>query len=389
MALAPAGTAPPRRIGLGGPLRFGNEGAGHNAGVDASRLVGLVLAGGRGRRMGRPKGSLVHEGGTLASRAAAALARVADEVLVATAPHDPNPAPGFPAIEDGPPAGRGPLAGIASGFAARPGADLLVLACDYPRVETDLLRALAARAAAIEADVVLLADGAGRDHPLVAVWRSTAAAAVERSVALGSLRVSDLVDSVRAIRVGPGELPAHDLDRALVNWNRPEDLGEVRYPRVMAGRGHLDDEGRASMVDVGAKAHTDRRATAEGTLQLGSEAFELLRDNRLAKGDALAVARLAGVQAAKRTADWIPLCHPVPLEHVEVGIELDAGSRTVRVTASARARWSTGVEMEALVAVSAACLALYDMTKGIDRAAEIGPVRLVSKEGGRSGSWSR
>jgi cyclic pyranopterin phosphate synthase len=143
------------------------------------------------------------------------------------------------------------------------------------------------------------------------------------------------------------------------------------------------------MVDVGDKPHTLRRAEAEGIVRLGPEAFDLLRENRLAKGDALAVARLAGVQAAKRTADWIPLCHPVPLEHVGVEIELDTAGRTARVVATARARWSTGVEMEALVAVSAACLALYDMAKGVDRAIEIGPIRLLSKEGGRSGSFRR
>jgi len=157
----------------------------------------------------------------------------------------------------------------------------------------------------------------------------------------------------------------------------------------MSGKGHLDRDGRASMVDVGGKSHTDRRATAEGSVRFNQEAFDLLRGNRLAKGDAMAVARLAGVQAAKRTADWIPLCHPVPLEHVEVKVELDDASRTARVVSSASARWSTGVEMEALVAVSAACLALYDMAKGIDRGIEIGPVRLLSKDGGRSGRWER
>ena len=143
------------------------------------------------------------------------------------------------------------------------------------------------------------------------------------------------------------------------------------------------------MVDVSAKAITHRVAVADGEVTLSAEAFRLLRRGALAKGDALAVARLAGIQAAKRTSDWIPLCHPVPLERIEVDIALRARGRAVRITARAEARWSTGVEMEALVAVSAAALAVYDMTKAIDRGAVIGKIALVEKRGGRSGPWRR
>ncbi len=143
------------------------------------------------------------------------------------------------------------------------------------------------------------------------------------------------------------------------------------------------------MVDVGSKRATRRRAVARGRIFLNRKAFEQLSDNRLAKGDALAVARLAGIQAAKRTAEWIPLCHAVPLEHVEVSVDLDEAGPTVTVTATATARWTTGVEMEALVAVSAACLAIYDMAKAVDRGMTIGEVQLLRKSGGRSGTWTR
>ena len=143
------------------------------------------------------------------------------------------------------------------------------------------------------------------------------------------------------------------------------------------------------MVDVGSKRSTRRRAVARGRVSLNRKAFKQLIENRLAKGDALAVARLAGIQAAKRTAEWIPLCHPVPLEHVEVAIDLDEAGLGVTVTATASARWTTGVEMEALVAVSAACLAIYDMAKAADRGITIEEVQLVRKSGGRSGNWSR
>ncbi len=143
------------------------------------------------------------------------------------------------------------------------------------------------------------------------------------------------------------------------------------------------------MVDVGNKRTTRRRAVARGIVRLNARAFAGLSRERLAKGDALAVARLAGIQAAKRTAEWIPLCHSLPLDHLDVAIELQPEARSAEVTATASARWSTGVEMEALVAVSAACLALYDMAKALDRGITIERVQLLSKSGGRSGSWVR
>lgn len=152
---------------------------------------------------------------------------------------------------------------------------------------------------------------------------------------------------------------------------------------------HTDEQGRARMVDVSTKAPSLRRARAAGEVCFGAEAYRALRENRLAKGDALAVARLAGIQAGKRTSEWIPLCHSVPLERLDVAVELIDSELKVRVTAEALARWSTGVEMEALVAVSAACLALYDMAKSLDRGISIGPIHLLEKSGGRSGNWKR
>lgn len=143
------------------------------------------------------------------------------------------------------------------------------------------------------------------------------------------------------------------------------------------------------MVDVSRKDATLRRAVALGTVTFGATAFRLLRANKLAKGDALAVSRLAGIQAGKRTADWIPLCHTVPLTRLDVAIELVARGKQARITATAEARWVTGVEMEALVAVSAAALALYDMAKAVDRGIAISAIVLLEKSGGRSGSWRR
>ncbi len=150
---------------------------------------------------------------------------------------------------------------------------------------------------------------------------------------------------------------------------------------------HVDAAGRARMVDVSPKPATHRRALAEARVRLAPATLDAFRHGRLAKGDAAAVARIAGIQGAKRTADLIPLCHPLRLDKVDV--ELAIESDGVRIRAEAVAFDRTGVEMEALTAATTAALALYDMVKGMDRAAEITDVRLLEKEGGRSGRWQR
>ncbi len=152
---------------------------------------------------------------------------------------------------------------------------------------------------------------------------------------------------------------------------------------------HTDAAGAARMVDTTGKAVTLREAEAAATVRLSAEALEAIAENRLAKGDVLAVARLAGIQAAKRTSDWIPLCHPLPLEQITVDLNLDPSGPAVEIRARARARAATGVEMEALVAAAAAALALYDMVKAVDRAALIGPLGVVRKTGGRRGTFQQ
>jgi cyclic pyranopterin phosphate synthase len=142
------------------------------------------------------------------------------------------------------------------------------------------------------------------------------------------------------------------------------------------------------MVDVGGKPATRRVAVAEGRLRMSAEAFAALGSERLPKGDPLAVAEVAGILAAKRTADLIPLCHPLVLSSVRVRLEPDAGLPGVRAEASAETIGPTGVEMEALTAVTVALLTAYDMLKAVDRAMRIDGIRLLRKEGGRSGAWS-
>lgn len=150
---------------------------------------------------------------------------------------------------------------------------------------------------------------------------------------------------------------------------------------------HIDRRGRARMVDVAAKQESERTARAEGSIRMSLAAFALVQGNSGPKGDVLSTAELAGAMAAKRTADLIPLCHPIGLDHVEVDASLASELPGVRITASAKAIGRTGVEMEALTAVSVALLTVYDMVKSSGHEMEIGNVRLIEKTGGARGDW--
>jgi cyclic pyranopterin phosphate synthase len=152
---------------------------------------------------------------------------------------------------------------------------------------------------------------------------------------------------------------------------------------------HLDAQGRARMVDVGDKPVTYRACVARGAVRMAPETLARISEGTIAKGDVLATARIAGIQAAKRTAEWIPLCHSLPLDSVDIELVPEPDHSRVRIEATARAHAKTGVEMEALVAVSAAALVIYDMCKAIDRAMVVEAVHLVSKSGGKSGTWQR
>lgn len=150
---------------------------------------------------------------------------------------------------------------------------------------------------------------------------------------------------------------------------------------------HLDANGRASMVDVGDKEVTARRAVATATVTMKAATLALLEANELKKGDAFSVSRIAAIQAAKRTSDLIPLCHPLPLTHVDVSLTPDASLPGVRISVSCRVSGKTGVEMEALTAASVAALTIYDMAKGVDRSMVISDIVLREKTGGKSGDW--
>ncbi|MFH1653090.1 MAG: cyclic pyranopterin monophosphate synthase MoaC [Pseudomonadota bacterium] len=152
---------------------------------------------------------------------------------------------------------------------------------------------------------------------------------------------------------------------------------------------HIDAKGKASMVDVQDKQNTYRIATAEGFVKLSKETLKAIVDNNVKKGDVLSTAKIAGIQAVKKTAELIPLCHPLSIEHIDLNFDVLEDVDQIRITCTSKLTGKTGVEMEALTGVSVAALTIYDMCKALDRGIEIGPVRLISKEGGASGSYRR
>jgi cyclic pyranopterin phosphate synthase len=155
----------------------------------------------------------------------------------------------------------------------------------------------------------------------------------------------------------------------------------------MADLTHFDGDGQAHMVDVSGKADTDRIAVAEGHVKMQSETLDIVMQGTAKKGDVLGVARLAGIMGAKKTAEIIPLCHPLPITKISLDLTPDTGLPGVRVSATVKTRGQTGVEMEALTAVSTACLTLYDMLKAVEKTMEIGAIRVTLKDGGKSGRF--
>lgn len=165
---------------------------------------------------------------------------------------------------------------------------------------------------------------------------------------------------------------------------------QVRYNFCMANKlTHLDEQGRARMVDVGHKPDTERTAVARGEIHMKKETLDLIRSGQIKKGDVLTIAQIAGIIASKRTSELIPLCHPLPLTKVDVDLALDDSIPGVVITATAKTIGKTGVEMEALTAVSVAALTIYDMCKALDKGMIISDVRLESKTGGKSGDYFR
>ncbi len=213
------------------------------------------------------------------------------------------------------------------------------------------------------------------------VWKRTANKGLwsELDQALQGIEVAWIEDNGVQVAV------AHEMAAALLTAETGKEADADVGATQAASLTHLDDQGHARMVDVGWKESTARVAVAKGTVSMRPETLRLIRQGHMEKGDVLGVARIAGVMGAKRTWELIPLCHPIPLDQVTVDLEADEATSAVHITATAHTTAKTGVEMEAMTAVSIAALTIYDMCKSVDRGIRIEAVRLVSKRGGKSG----
>ena len=253
----------------------------------------------------------------------------------------------------------------------------------------------------LEAREALASEGSAHDVDTARV-RDLCAAAKPQTVAVRTEPAADRAPAEVLSALGEARpLPAalwsslSALDRYALSKaaerSTPERV-DAAYREIVGATvlsTHLSPQGTVRMVSVGQKEPTLRRAQAESFVSLSSAGLQRLRDGNAKKGDVLATARIAGIQAAKRTADWIPLCHSITLTRVEVELELQEEPHRLHIVTTAEAHDRTGVEMEALVAASAAALTVYDMLKAYDRGMELGPTRLLAKSGGRSGDYRR
>jgi molybdenum cofactor biosynthesis protein MoaC/molybdopterin converting factor subunit 1 len=280
----------------------------------------------------------------------------------------------------------------------RPGAGALVVFCgttrDVDRLEYEAYGEMATERIASILETAISSHGleaAAAEHrvgevPLGEPSVIVAVSAAHRGEAFaGAREVIDRVKAEAPIWKREVEVAGGDEQRRWVEGTEPPADGAPRLTKLT----HLDDAGSARMVDVGAKAVTERRATARGRVRMSPETAAALAAGDAPKGDVLGTARIAGIGAAKRTGELIPLAHPLGLDFVDVDGEVDVGAGLVTLTAEAGTTARTGVEMEAMTACAVAALTVYDMVKGIERGVSIEEIELVAKSGGRSGEWRR
>ncbi|GLS04186.1 hypothetical protein GCM10007860_13320 [Chitiniphilus shinanonensis] len=352
------------------------------------KIDAVILAGGKGLRMGgEDKGMLRLAERPLVLWAIDALQRQTlplDHILLSANRNLAEYARfGQPVLHDIYENYPGPLAGIHTALLASPAEYLLVVPCDVPFLPPDFAERLYRGLTEANAAAAVAQSENGRVHPTLCLLRRGVLLSLIERMGGCNDHQRGLGDWLSALSPAYVEFP----DTAFANLNTPEDLDQAeralgdREPRLT----HFDSAGQAHMVDVGGKDETQRLARAEGWLSAAPQTLALIRAGGHKKGDVLGVARVAAIMGAKKTAELIPLCHPLPLTRLEVAFDVTDDGVRCEVTAETRGR--TGVEMEALTAVGVALLTVYDMCKAVDRDMTLHGVRLLEKQGGRSGHW--
>jgi cyclic pyranopterin monophosphate synthase len=367
-------------------------------------LDAVILAGGEGRRMGgRDKGLVELSGRPLVEWSLEALSRQTrpvDHILISANRNLPDYARfGSPVLRDVYPGHPGPLAGIHSALLASPAKYLLVLPCDVPFLPADLVEKLLACIEQDETQMVVARTPDGQVHPTICMLRHDILSSLMDRLSRQELKLSAWQESLDVRYV---DFP----DLAFPNLNTQDDLAacaarlsgvdtipmpyratEQNQTISDTGLTHFNANGEAHMVDVGGKVDSRRIARAVGEIRMLPTTLHLIETGSHKKGDVLGVARIAGIMASKRTADLIPLCHPIPLTSVNVDFTIDRAGSLVRCEVRAETVGRTGVEMEALTALNVALLTIYDMCKAVDRGMVMSQIRLLEKQGGKSGHW--
>lgn len=357
----------------------------------------LLLAGGRGQRMGDvDKGLVEFAGRPLIATLSERVQPLTDDLIISCNRNAERYALwADQLVTDDSDDFPGPLAGIRAGLAVMRHDWLLVLPCDAPQIDDDLLSAMRHQALCEPQRPLMLRRG-NQPEPLFCIIPRSLQGALEQAWQAGERSPLRFLLAADAQMLGC----AAD-DPRLANLNTPGALlaAAPRAPRPLraetparevahapGGLSHLDGRGRASMVDISDKPATVREASAEALLRMQPQTLALISSGGHPKGDVFAVARVAGIMAAKKTHELIPLCHPLLLSHIQVELEAE-GRDAVRIVTRCRLNGSTGVEMEALTAASVAALTLYDMCKAVDRGMTIERLRLLEKRGGKSGDY--
>ena len=345
----------------------------------------VILAGGEGRRMGgQDKGLVDLAGRPLVAWMVDILKRQSQPLGLIHISANRNQAEyahyGYPVLADLNPVQAGPLAGIHAALQGSLAEYVLAVPCDLPMLPDDLVARLWQALQAHDADVAYARAGDNPAFSAVCLMHRRVLPGLAQRLDQQARRLGEWYRELKSVGV--------DFSSAqLQNLNSPEEVAALSAQiQSHSGLTHFNQRGEAHMVGIGAKAETRRIAIAEGEIRMAAATLAQVSGGGK-KGDVLGVARIAAIMAAKKTADVIPLCHPIPLTHIDVEFYLEPEQNRVRCQVTAETFGRTGIEMEALTAVSIGLLTIYDMLKAVDRGMVIGNTRLLEKQGGRSGHW--
>ncbi len=348
-----------------------------------------ILAGGESSRMGRSKADLVLGGRSFLRRVIDAAKPVFDDVVVVT--REPHEIDDVRVLVEPPHEDAASIFGLQAALGDADDIRNWILAVDYPMIDSALLQMLASRYESSYAEM-FVPTWDGKPQLLCAGWARTLWKPVTRQIRDRQYSLRALLDMGRTELLDEDELRMRVRGNPFRNVNTPEEYETLKSelehdPADVKILSHIDDEGGVSMVDVGGKDVTRRRAVAEGHVRMSAATLELVRNKALPKGDVLTTARIAGIFAAKKTSDLIPLTHPLSIDKVSIDFEVDDERSRITIRAEVRCSGRTGVEIEAMTACSIAALTIYDMCKSAEKGIVIEGVRLLEKSGGKSGEW--